>query len=228
MYKDQKGWMGVYRDLNALWTHDDKNPLNPHVQLSGGLHSSELFCSEKIISDNLLIHQAASDLCDLIEAEGDKGRSIMISVTCVVGPQTGATKLSEALAAEIGRRRHAPCAWASPSKRGEGASRHFIFDESCALTSADRVLLCDDVITTCGSVELAAQAVREKGASVLPCVCSIVNRSNLVVSRGKEILSLVRRLIPKWVPDECPLCIGGSEAISAKDLKNQSRLTAAA
>ena len=98
-------------------------------------------------------------------------------------------------------------------------------DEEHAQLPNKRVLLCEDVLTIGGSVELTAEATMAAGARVLQYLLVLVNRSGLAEVGGKKIVALINRPMPMWMPEECPLCKAGSEAIRPKD--NWTRLNAA-
>ena len=98
-------------------------------------------------------------------------------------------------------------------------------DEELDLLPNQSILLCEDVLTTGGSVDLAATAVTNAGGIVLPFILVLVNRSGLTEANGKKIVALIDRPMPMWTPEECPLCKQGSEAIRPKD--NWMRLNAA-
>ena len=85
-------------------------------------------------------------------------------------------------------------------------------------------MLCEDVLTTGGSVDLTIDAVESSGGAVMPFILVLVNRSGLTEASGKKIITLINRPMPMWIPDECPLCREGSEAIRPKD--NWARLNA--
>ncbi len=220
MERDQSWWVEAYREKDALWIHDG-NPARPHAELTSGKHSDGFFNSRLVIPDDLLMRFAATDLVNRYIAHGG---SIEL-VHRVVGPQTGATKLAEFIAAEISGRRQSPCYFASPEKQGDGNNRRMVFSDPFKRVSAGEiVLLCEDVITTGGSVERTIDACLEVNAAVLPVVLVLVNRSGLTQESGKYILALIDRPMPMWPPDDCPLCLHGSLALRPKD--NWSTLNA--
>jgi hypothetical protein len=94
------------------------------------------------------------------------------------------------------------------------------FNHSCSPT----VGISEDVLTTCGSIDLTATAVTNAGGIVLPVILALVNRSGLTEVSGKKIIALIDRPMPMWTPDECPLCKVGSEALRPKD--NWAKLNA--
>ncbi|MES2225614.1 MAG: hypothetical protein V4480_02280 [Patescibacteria group bacterium] len=206
MHRTAQGWIDAYRSRDAFWIHDG-NPRRPHALLTSGKHSNGFFYSKPIIADRGLLSEAASDLIELLDQRGgDLGL-----VDCVVGPQTGATLLAELLGRELG------CSWASPAKAGEGDDRSMIFSRNeIAQLPGNSVLPCEDVLTTGGSVMLAANAVNDAGGIVLPFILVLVNRSGLTEVDGKQIVSLIDRHMPIWEPDDCPLCRAGSSPISPK------------
>lgn len=216
------GWIDAYQKRNALWIHSS-NPKQPHALLRSGKHSSGFFNSRLVISDEALLLDAASDLLELLanigEAEG-------LDVDVVVGPQTGATKLSELISIVVQEYTGEDCLWASPAKSEIDGKKSMVFSSiDLALLRGQSVLLCEDVLTTGGSVDLASDAVTKAGGIVLPFILTLVNRSGLTEVNGKKIIALIDRSMPMWQPEECPLCKDGSEAIPPKD--NWARLNAA-
>ncbi|MEA2701999.1 MAG: orotate phosphoribosyltransferase [Candidatus Parcubacteria bacterium] len=217
MHRDENGWLRAYQDLGALWIHDG-NPRRPHALLTSGQHSNGFFNSKLVIEDKPLLNLAAQDLVELIDGRGE----ILCLIDRVVGPQTGATDLAELIAHELG------CSWSSPAKSGEGEERTMVFsqDEAKAIYG-DSVLLCEDVITTGGSVNRAATAITGALGDLLPYVAVLVNRSGLEEVDGRKIIALVTRHLPIWAAEECPLCAQGSEAIRPKEsAENWGRLNA--
>ncbi len=213
MHYSSLEWISKYEERNALWIHDG-NPKRPHARLSSGKHSNGFFNSRLIIPDDVLLRQAASDLVEMLMGER-KGELAMVD--CVIGPQTGATKLAEQISHQIMGREKVFCNFASPAKCEKDGVKSMVFDRAdLALLSTRTVLLCEDVLSTGGSVDLAASAVIEAGGIPLPFVLVLVNRSGEKVIHGRKILSLIERSMPMWAGDECPLCEQGSVAIFPK------------
>ncbi len=215
MPRTQDDWIAEYKAKNALWIHDD-NPKRPHALLTSGLHSNGFFNSKLVIPDEALLRYAANSLlAALIPMDGI---NVVAQTDGVVGPQTGATKLAELMSREIEDIRQSACFSASPAKAGEGNEKSMVFSEKdLAILRGATVLLCEDVLTTGGSVELTAKAVADAGGIVLPFICVLVNRSGLTEVDDKKIVALIDKPMPMWAPEECPLCKEGSEAIRPKD-----------
>ena len=89
----------------------------------------------------------------------------------------------------------------------------------------ETVLLCEDVLTTGGSVELTAKAAINARGAVLPFVAALVNRSGLKYANGRKIVVLINRAMPAWVPEECQLC-PESKPLFPKDPVNWASLNA--
>ncbi len=211
----RKKWIGVYQDMGALWIHDD-DPSHPHAELASLKHSRGYFNSKKVVVDKQALKEAAWDLIHLFSTMGGD----LELIDRVVGPATGATDLAEFLAGTISRvrtsRRH--CEWASPVKVKEAdivVGMEFN-DPTNTVRPGERVLFCEDVITTGGSVGFATEACRELGAELLPFCLVLVNRSGLKEIDGKRIIALIDHPMDIWDPEDCPLCKGGSVALKPK------------
>lgn len=76
----------------------------------------------------------------------------------------------------------------------------------------EKVIVCEDVVTTGGSVKEVIKALEEKGADVV-CVCSIVDRSGGKADFGVPFKSLVTINFDTYEPEDCPLCKSGKQAI---------------
>jgi orotate phosphoribosyltransferase len=214
MIHDTEGWIREYQRKGALWIHDG-NAKHPHALLTSGKHSNGFFNSRLVILDEVLLSYTALDLLEILRNSGEIED---FDVDIVVGPQTGATKLAELISGQIPDCTGYPCHWASPAKNEQQGQKSMIFsDEDLRRLPGSMVLLCEDVLTTCGSIDLTATAVTNAGGIVLPVILALVNRSGLTEAGGKKIIALIDRPMPMWTPDECPLCRMGSEALRPKD-----------
>jgi orotate phosphoribosyltransferase len=216
-------WIEQYKSKDALWIHDG-NQKHPHALLTSGKHSNGFFNSRLVIPDEKLLREAASDLLELFAQQGGE----ISKVQSVVGPQTGATKLAELLSSEIMSCTKGECFWASPSKHEEAGKKSMVFSsEDIDMLPNQSILLCEDVLTTGGSVDLTVDAVTSAWGEVLPFILVLVNRSGLTEIGGSRIIALIDRPMPMWTPDECPLCKHGSVALRPKDNDNWAVLNAA-
>ena len=211
MSRTQDDWIAEYQAKNALWIHDG-NLKRPHALLTSGMHSNGFFNSRLVIPDETLLREAAHDLLELLMRHSGS----ISQAQGVVGPQTGATKLAEFMSDDIRSITGSSCFWASPAKKGDKTAMIFN-DEERLLLPKKTVLLCEDVLTTGGSVDLTARAVSDAQGNVLPFILVLVNRSGLEFAGGKKVVALINRPMPMWVPEECPLCKKRSVAVHPKD-----------
>jgi orotate phosphoribosyltransferase len=222
VFRDEAGWIQIYEEKGAYWEHDG-NPLRPHALLTSGKHSNGFFNSRRVTPDFVRLREAASDLILCFIGAGGN----IAAVDRVVGPQTGATLLAKFISEEIGRRRGRSCMWGSPAKAGEDTEKHMVFEDSNHTPQpSELVLICEDVMSTGGSIELTAQAIQACGAQYIPFVLVLVNRSGQKMVMDANVLSLITRTLPMWTADECPLCPQGSKSIPAKGPGEWARLNA--
>lgn len=213
MLRTTEEWIKQYQKRDALWIHDG-NLKRPHALLTSGKHSNGFFNSRLVIPHEELLRDAASDLLELfIRQEGD-----ILKVRVVVGPETGATKLSKLLSYKVMEYTREDCFWVSPAKNETDGKKSMILSEKDILMLPGKcILLCEDVITTGGSIDLTENAVISAGGMVLPYILTLVNRSGLKEINGKKIIALIDHPMPMWEPDECPLCKNGSSAVRPKE-----------
>jgi orotate phosphoribosyltransferase len=214
MIHTSEEWIRQYERKKALWIHDG-NLKRPHALLTSGKHSNGFFNSRLVIPDEALLQDAACDLLELFAQQGGEVSKVQV----VVGPQTGATKLAELVRDQVIFFKRGECFSASPAKSESEGKKTMVFsDEELVLLPGQSILLCEDVLSTGGSVDLAETAIRNAGGSVLPFILVLVNRSGLIEVGGKKIIALIDHLMPMWTPEECPLCKNkeGSEALRPK------------
>ena len=213
MFRTQDGWIQVFQERRAYWLHDG-NVLRPHTLLTSGNHSPGFINCSFLIKDIPLLGKAASDLMTLFVMSGGE----LQDIDCVVGPQTGATKLAAFMSHLIADIRNRPCRWASPAKVGEGKNKVMLFkDPNHMLQKGDRCLMCEDVVTTGGTIDLTIQATQEAGGVVLPYIMALANRSGHKRYGTRHIVALIDVDKPIWTPIECQLCAHGSRAVRPKD-----------
>jgi len=73
------------------------------------------------------------------------------------------------------------------------------------LEENENVLVCEDVVTTGGSVFEVIDIVKANSAEVVG-VGFIVDRSNGKVNFGHPQFSTLKMEVVSYMPDECPLC----------------------
>lgn len=76
----------------------------------------------------------------------------------------------------------------------------------------ERILVVEDVITTGGSTRECIAALEIHGAKVV-AAASIIDRSNGAADVGVPRISLATLDVPSYLPDVCPMCVEGIEAV---------------
>ncbi len=218
MIRGSTEWKEIYTRMGALWIHSG-NPSEPHALLTSGLHSNGYFNSKPVTENSDRLLDAAGDLLDKLT----NFQWRYLEIERVIGPQTGATKLAKMLAAHIPR-----CKWASPEKVTVGGVQKMVFygHRKQKVVRGERVMLCEDVVSTGESLELTAAIVRKLGGKILPYEVALVNRSASSSIDGRQIVSLIHHEMPMWKKEECPLCKQGSEPLRPREGNNWEFLTA--
>ena len=162
--------------------------------------------------------------------EGRQKNSEFLSraVHRVVGPAMGAITLAHDLALRIDHLTYNDCtsAFVEKIKDPVTGQKKMVFNRT-NIKVGETILLCEDVLTTGGSVEMAENTVVSAGGTVMPYVLVLVNRSGLTEVNGKKIIALINSPMLTWDAEDCPLCKLGSEAILPKTpAENWVRLNA--
>ncbi|HXP89978.1 MAG TPA: orotate phosphoribosyltransferase [Fibrobacteria bacterium] len=77
---------------------------------------------------------------------------------------------------------------------------------------SDRLILCEDVVTTGKSIKEVEALALAAGATVVAMV-AIVDRSGGKWSLSQPLTSLLTMKLETYPPESCPLCASGSQAV---------------
>ena len=190
----------VYKDANAL--------LDGHFLLASGNHSARYLQSAKVLE----YPQKAAELTDaLAQMIRDAG----IEVDTVCAPALGGVLAGYELARSLGVR----SIFVEKKEDGMELRRGF------KISPGEKVIICEDVITTGGSALKAAQAIEGLGAKVV-AFASLANRGFCKRVKGQgasmpscklpediPLFSLADFTFEMYRPEECPMCKEGSTAI---------------
>ena len=189
----------MYKDANAL--------LEGHFLLSSGNHSQFYLQSAKVLEDPKVAECLAHELAKMIERSG-------IAIDTVCSPALGGVLAGYELARALGKR--------------------FIFAERVGgvmtirrgfeVRKGEKILMCEDIITTGGSALEAAAVAQSMGGDIV-AYAALANRgfckrmgSNL---EGKPTCKLPKDVpffaladfeFDIYEPSTCPLCQRGSVA----------------
>ena len=190
----------IYKDAGAL--------LEGHFVLSSGNHSNRYLQSAKVLEDPKRAELLAKELAEMIKESN-------IAVDTVCAPALGGVLAGYELARALGVR-------SIFVERKEGRMelrRGFEVDRG------EKILICEDIITTGGSAMEAAAIIEELGAEVV-AFAALANRG-FCRREGSKNPAKAECKLPKdtpffaledfefemYTPDKCPMCASGSKAI---------------
>ncbi len=171
----------MLKDRNAV--------LEGHFLLTSGRHSNRYVQCAKLFR-----YADTSELICTELAESFKDEKIDI----VVGPAIGGI----IMAYEMGRQLNVPNIFAERENGVMTLRRGFSVEEGM------RCLVCEDVVTTGGSVKEVIALLGSMGAEVVG-VGSVVDRSDGKVDFGVPFHAVLSMEVTSWEADECPLCKEG-------------------
>ncbi len=190
----------IYMDANAL--------LHGHFKLSSGNHSEYYLQSAKVLEDPETAKLLAEALAKQIRDYG-------LEVETVCSPAIGGLIAGFALATALG------CRYIF-TERVEGK---MTLRRGFEVKEGEKILICEDIITTGGSAMEAAAEVERLGAEVVG-FAALANRGfcqrvdsdlprkpNCKLPEDKPFFALADFDFPMYTPEECPLCKAGSEAV---------------
>lgn len=190
----------IYMDADAL--------LEGHFKLSSGNHSQFYLQSAKVLEDPKTAKLLAEELAKEIKQSG-------IKIDTVCSPALGGLIAGFALATALDVR----FIFAERVNGAMSIRRGFEVSEG------EKVLMCEDIITTGGSAMEAAAVVKEFGGEIVG-VAALANRGfchrqnsdvqtkpNCKLPQEIPFFALADFTFEMYAPDACPLCKDGSEAI---------------
>jgi orotate phosphoribosyltransferase len=160
--------------------------LTGHFLLTSGRHSDKYFQCAKVLQ----YPEYTEKLCRLI---ADNFRNS--SVDTVIAPAIGGLVVGQEVARQLNKR----FIFAEREEKQLSLRRGFTIEEN------ESVLVCEDVVTTGGSVFEIIEIVKSNNAKVAG-VGFIVDRSNGKVNFGFPQFSALKMDVLSYLPEECPLC----------------------
>jgi orotate phosphoribosyltransferase len=177
--------LSIFRDSEAL--------LEGHFQLTSGLHSDRYFQCARVLQYPHYTELLCGELAQRFRPAG---------IEVVVAPALGGIVVGQ----EVGRQLKARTLFA---ERKEGVMQ---LRRGFQITPGENVLVCEDVVTTGGSVSEVISLVRQGGGKIAG-VAFIVDRSGgkvqFAMDPGGVQFSLVTMEVLAYAPAECPLCLKG-------------------
>jgi orotate phosphoribosyltransferase len=190
----------IYMDSDAL--------LEGHFKLSSGNHSQFYLQSAKVLENPKTAKLLADALAHEIKKSG-------LKVDTVCAPALGGLIAGFALATALDVR----------SIFAERVDGKMSIRRGFEIKKGERVLMCEDIITTGGSAMEAAEVVKSLGGEIVG-VAALANRGfckrqnsdittkpNCKLPQDIPFFALEDFTFEMYPPDECPMCKAGSEAI---------------
>ena len=177
--------MEIFKEAGVL--------LEGHFKLTSGRHSSRYLQCAKIFRNT----KYSEELCAALAAKFS-GQGIQV----VIGPAMGAVQM----AYEVSRALKCENFFAERDENGKMSLRR-----GFSVSSGQKVLIVEDVVTTGDSVREVMDIVRQAGG-VIAGVGSIVDRTGGRIDFGVPFCSVISLDVESWEPQDCPLCKAGAPA----------------
>lgn len=170
--------LDLFRQSGAL--------LEGHFRLTSGLHSDRYLQSALVLQFPDLAERLGKAIAE---------RTTHLQATAVLSPALGGIVIGHEVARALGIR-------ALFAERLDGA---LTLRRGFSLSSTERVLLVEDVITTGGSTRETADVAAAAGATVI-AAASIIDRGSDPGRLNLPLYSLVQLQVSAYQPQSCPLC----------------------
>jgi len=191
----------IYMDANAL--------LEGHFKLSSGNHSQFYLQSAKVLEDPKNAKLLADAVAEQIKASG-------LEVDTVCAPALGGLIAGFALATALDKR----------SIFAERVDGKMTIRRGFDVAKGEKVIICEDIITTGGSAMEAAAAIEALGGEVVGFAAlanrgfchrqnsDVARKANCKLPENSLFFALEDFTFEMYAPEECPLCKEGkSEAV---------------
>jgi orotate phosphoribosyltransferase len=174
-------------EQNVLKIFEQHNALlTGHFKLSSGLHSEKYLQCALVLQHPEIAERLAKALAAAFVSE---------KIGVVVGPALGGVTLAYEVARALGVR-------GIFTERQDGA---MVLRRGFAIQKGERVLVCEDVVTTGGSTKEVMDLVTAAGGIVIG-VGSVIDRSDTPPAFGVRFASLAKVKVGTYAPEACPLC----------------------
>lgn len=189
----------IYKDANAL--------LEGHFLLSSGKHSQYYLQSAKVLEDPKVAEQLAIELAKMINASH-------LEIDTICSPALGGVLAGYELARALGKR----------FIFAERVNGEMTIRRGFEVKKGEKILVCEDIITTGGSA-LEAAKIAETMGGVIVGFAALANRGfckrvgstlegkpTCKLPNDAPFFALADFEFDIYEPSECPLCKDGSVA----------------
>ncbi len=175
----------IFHKTNAL--------LEGHFLLTSGRHSNQYFQCAKVLQ----YPEHTTNICKII-ADNFKD----LEIDTVISPAIGGIVVGQEVARQLNKR----------FIFAERENKNLTLRRGFEIKKDEKVLVCEDVVTTGGSVFEVIDIVKANGGKVVG-VGMIVDRSNGKVNFGVPQISTLQMEVISYLPEECPMCKEGIPAV---------------
>jgi len=167
--------------------------LKGHFLLTSGRHSDKYFQCAKVLQYPRYTEQLCSIITNYFKD---------FEIDTVIAPAIGGLVVGQEVARQLNKR----FIFAEREDKKLSLRRGFSIDAD------EKVLVCEDVVTTGGSVFEVIDIVKSNNAEVVG-VGFIVDRSKGIVDFGYPQVSTIKLDVKSYTPGECPFCREGFELV---------------
>ena len=167
--------------------------LQGHFLLTSGRHSNVYFQCAKVLQYPKYTEQICSNIADHFGT---------FDIDTVIAPAIGGIIVGQEVARQLNKR----------SVFAEREDKALTLRRGFSLEKGEKVLVCEDVVTTGGSVFEVIDIVKNAGA-IVAGVGFIVDRSNGKVNFGFSQYSTMKMEAVSFPPDQCDLCKQGIQVV---------------
>jgi len=185
MSLDEKDILKIFEKTNAL--------LRGHFKLTSGRHSDVYFQCAKVLQ----YPDYTQKLCSIIT---DTFKNYDIDT--VLSPAIGGLVVGQEVARQLNKK----------FIFAERETYDLILRRGFTISKGEKILICEDVVTTGGSVFELIDIVKSNSADVVG-IGFIVDRSNGNVNFDYPQISTIKLDVKSYTPAECPYCREGLELV---------------
>ncbi|MFO7446894.1 MAG: orotate phosphoribosyltransferase [Ignavibacteriaceae bacterium] len=167
--------------------------LSGHFLLTSGRHSNVYFQCAKVLQYPHYTELVCKTITDHFKN---------YEIDTVIAPAIGGIIVGQEVARQMGKR----------FIFAEREDKDLVLRRGFTLEPGEKVLVCEDVVTTGGSVFEVINIAKQNNAEVVG-VGFIVDRSNGKVNFGFPQVSTVKMNAVSFTPEECELCRQGIPAV---------------
>lgn len=179
MISDENNILEIFKKTGAL--------LHGHFLLTSGRHSSMYFQCAKVLQYPEYTEKVCKVIADYFKT---------YEIDTVISPAMGGIIVGQEVARQLNKR----SIFAEREEKKLTLRRGFTIDKG------EKLLVCEDVVTTGGSVFEVIDIVKQQGGEVVG-VGYIVDRSSGKVQFGYPQVSTMKMDVISYSPEECPLCL---------------------